>query len=540
LEEKLSYDEYRGRWDGGDIQKYSITDTHHNGLLNITNVILDSMPEDLSNKEKGYILLKDFDLNVTQCGIIINDGKFIITKSFLKFLKTGNLEVINYSTPEHTLVRFAKKMTEFGFHANHQAEFTKLAFAIDSYDRRNRRMKFGEKYRRLFHKYIASNPLWKEGYMKRENAHNISSSFYLKEKSFYDKENDDVVVLSLLLNEDQEHSWNYIKDFMRYVPEKFTVFQKNFYLMRKLIDTYFFKSQKKFEKNIQQLNEIIDEYGNKSKDDSFYSSFIIPFFIKFGAEGKVVDKNLLKRIFRVISNHPNILSVYFEQNNYDQLVSFDKFVKKLVKTHGDIVFGYLESWNVVDLAVNDRDGLVKDLEKYIEELQRNLKSTSIINKNGVIHGNYKYRELISGYDLKLEGSSMRHCVAGYGRAVESGRSYIIKVQPLCNSKELFRTIELRKITEENFESYGEGIDSIGKYYIVQDMHYRNASSTPEESLEFIESMEKEGLKFLESSKKRLLEAIKRSKETIMNEENHLNNGHYQNIPEIDIDDDIPF
>jgi hypothetical protein len=62
-----------------------------------------------SNTDDPQIIIDSFDINCCQVGYDISTDKFYWTKEFEKFLKTGELRLVNLSSPAHSAIRLVKK-----------------------------------------------------------------------------------------------------------------------------------------------------------------------------------------------------------------------------------------------------------------------------------------------------------------------------------------------------------------------------------------------------------------------------------------------
>lgn len=61
-----------------------------------------------------FDIINSFDINSTQVGIDIHAKKLIYTKNFVYFLFSKQLEIVNWNTPSHSLIRLIRKNNELG------------------------------------------------------------------------------------------------------------------------------------------------------------------------------------------------------------------------------------------------------------------------------------------------------------------------------------------------------------------------------------------------------------------------------------------
>lgn len=131
---------------------YIIVNTKEEGILNTTEVVLAVRPKNAPIQSEAYRqVLTAFDINSTQFCIDLENESYIMTRYFEEFMKSGQLKIIDFSTPFHTMVRLVKKVDEIGAYVNLEEELSKtVLFADLNHFESN---KFGTKYHNLFTKY---------------------------------------------------------------------------------------------------------------------------------------------------------------------------------------------------------------------------------------------------------------------------------------------------------------------------------------------------------------------------------------------------
>jgi hypothetical protein len=106
----------------------------------------------VSNTNDPNIIIESFDLNCVQVGYSIEEDKFYWTRDFEKFLKNGELKIVNLLTPGHTLLRMVKKSFELKSNYN-KFEIDLLKHVLDNNLQGVIRTTFKSRYKEIFDKY---------------------------------------------------------------------------------------------------------------------------------------------------------------------------------------------------------------------------------------------------------------------------------------------------------------------------------------------------------------------------------------------------
>jgi hypothetical protein len=142
-----AYEDYTGiNWSTYTKNFYSIASSEKDGIFNVI--------EYDSNVEDPRFIIDSFDINCTAVGYSIDEDKFYWTKEFENFLKTGELKIVNLTTPSHTAIRIIKKSDELGCKLD-ESELKILSYVIDNsyyFSDISKRM-FKERYYEIFEKY---------------------------------------------------------------------------------------------------------------------------------------------------------------------------------------------------------------------------------------------------------------------------------------------------------------------------------------------------------------------------------------------------
>lgn len=121
--------------------RYVITDAEKDGIFNNIKYI--------STEEDPSFVIKSFDINCTAIGYSIEEDRFFWTEEFEDFLKTGNLKVVNASTPAHTAIRIAKKSKELKANLD-EFEFRILSHCLNRRYYDLARWRFKDRYCELY------------------------------------------------------------------------------------------------------------------------------------------------------------------------------------------------------------------------------------------------------------------------------------------------------------------------------------------------------------------------------------------------------
>lgn len=125
--------------------KYVIKSSVNDGIINHIRCCSDHEPS---------IVIDSFDINCTRIGYSIDNDKFFWTKDFEEFLQTGEIKVVNLSTPAHTAIRLVKKQYELKANLD-DIELKMCQFVINNFYHFNdiNKIRFKKKYSNTYKKY---------------------------------------------------------------------------------------------------------------------------------------------------------------------------------------------------------------------------------------------------------------------------------------------------------------------------------------------------------------------------------------------------
>ena len=144
--EAIYYDDSYGgiNWRNKVNEYYEISESKTYGKINEISYI--------SNTDDPNIIIESFDLNCVQIGYLIEKDKFYWTKDFERFLRSGELKIVNLITPVHTALRLVKKSEELNVKFN-QFEINLLKHVIKYNLNGIVRTRFKSRYKEICDKY---------------------------------------------------------------------------------------------------------------------------------------------------------------------------------------------------------------------------------------------------------------------------------------------------------------------------------------------------------------------------------------------------
>ncbi len=149
-------------------------------------------------------IIDDFDINGVQCGIDLVSKKLYATKNFIAFIKSMKLEITNYKTPVHSIIRLEDKKREMNIQAESELCSTVVSKMLEINEKYYKKELFSQKenmqimlenmgvYGGLERIKIEQPFIFNFGqtYYKKynKNKKNIEKAFYLqeREKALYD------------------------------------------------------------------------------------------------------------------------------------------------------------------------------------------------------------------------------------------------------------------------------------------------------------------------------------------------------------------
>lgn len=159
---------------------YVIENVSNEGIFNIINY--------KSNTEDPSVVIDSFDLNCCQVGYDLEKNKFYWTPYFEEFLKTGEVKLVNLSTPSHSVIRMFKKKKELNCSIS-PLELDLILYTYENTFNDLVKLRFLSRYKDMFLKYKEDlDPyftLERDGDIERyilELKGEIQEVYYLKPK----------------------------------------------------------------------------------------------------------------------------------------------------------------------------------------------------------------------------------------------------------------------------------------------------------------------------------------------------------------------
>ncbi len=388
-----------------EINRYKVVKTKHIKSLNLTFF----SKNEYSNMDiTPTVLIEKFDLNCTQICLDLKTNKLYKSENFEQFVKTGQLSVVDLVTPEHTAIRIVKKEKEFGFYCNLEKELNLLA------SRFSRQAKFGPKYTKLF----------------REHKDILETYFTIK-KVKINKWKAKLRSLSMLVPTPK------CKPFIDYACN---FIGHSDMLIKRAAEIYFGLNKE----NSKLKVEYFKEYNLKNKDEDNNYSFGYLLMMKYYQKGLVFEN--FSSIIKMAKEHRGLEYIYFDKfKSYTELIEFHKNFKKLIFEKGIGVIGIFEN-SILPNISPDYESLLGIYNEYIADYTKPLIKRTVKDFK---YFNYVGRELLTKLELQIEADKQKHCVSGYGYAVQSGVSKIISLTS-ANNNEPNYTVELRRISKNQY------------------------------------------------------------------------------------------
>jgi len=146
--DKIVYEDYAGISINVKLSSfYIIEKVSTTGILNEI--------EYKSNTEDPQIIIESFDINCCQIGYDLETDKFYWTKEFEEFLNTGEIRLVNLSSPAHSAMRLVKKQIDLN------AKLPEVELDIIAYTLYNgsfldtTKHRFKQRYADMFEKYMS-------------------------------------------------------------------------------------------------------------------------------------------------------------------------------------------------------------------------------------------------------------------------------------------------------------------------------------------------------------------------------------------------
>ena len=356
-------------------------------------------------------LVSSFDLNCVQVGVDLKTKALTWSKHFEQFLNTSEIEIINLSTPVHSLMRFFKKMKELqGVFGNKERMLELIAAAVTldkNFD---------------IHASPSSDlfgPVYKERF--DDVASEILPYFNLTERLAQ------IPVYQLTPRFDVDRRFSEIvsvNSIRKYwLPTVAKVLHGNL---------------KKGHENrlVHLLTQPVLRRGDVG--NPLVYQLLESGISSFTGNISISEINL---VIKTIADHPGLLS-WFKSVSPVEQVSRAKLLRDSKTLHGMWIYGVLENIHYNHLELGG-DWTAKVLGDILEE-QKKLHSEKLLSKylKPVVFEGFTVTELSRGLELIEEGAFLHHCVGGYSHSVKTGLSRIFSFRKDTKSQAI--TVELSK------------------------------------------------------------------------------------------------
>jgi hypothetical protein len=397
--------------------------------INFSTVIERYIPE--LNK-----LVNNFDINAIQVGIDVELKTLYGTEAFWNFCKSKQLEIINFYTPAHSIIRYLKKKRELSCYGDNDFNAKVVISTLSN---------FG---------YVSSNKFGKETYIKAliesdeltklgfeikamDVDEGIYQSFYLAHK----KESEIITSIYQVFGKDVLFNEEKMRvNILQTESEEYNHFHSihprniwkvaNLALRGSVSEKIFFES---FFQNLN-VNEAYVQYN--------LASLLIG--------QKIRNNNVFKKYSRIGKESNNLLDYAGSiSKGTDDVVLIENFLKAVKKEISHAAIGVIEQSSFArsermptyeELKVGDYTRTFSEINTVLNMYKADLTEpleTKYIDSNIIV------KELTTQEELMMEGKQQNHCVGGYASGVKEGRLRIIQVRTKDKSNPQI-TFEIRQ------------------------------------------------------------------------------------------------
>lgn len=385
-------------------RRYRLAKTEREGMLNRVYCTF-------KNSDYAADVIASFDLNCVQVGIQLETGKLIWSRHYEEFLRTGQLDIVNLSTPTQSIIRYFTKLKELeGLYGDSERLIELVAMSMQGTSQDGTFISstsamttaFGDRYKKKFDG--VESDLQPYFSLTSEKIHDINV-YQLSPRFEVDK-----AALSTIRDLNLRH-----------------------YHLPTLSKILHGKLRNAHKERLEHLLRIpAKKMRNAKHEENFRNATpydtLVSYLWKHGeSEFKSnMSCSEFDQLAKFLTEHTRMTRYFHDVKPLEQLNRL-KQIRHQVRTRGKWVVGALE--------IRDHDSFECDhwtadyLNEILDDEERVQKSIQIapILPSGVSEG-YQLKELCNGIELLTEGSEMHHCVGGYGRMLVDGKSRIFSVR----------------------------------------------------------------------------------------------------------------
>lgn len=388
---------------------YEILSSRRYGMINVINVHSAQSGQKFINE-----LINSFDINSIQVAIDLKTKELCATSAFWKFLKTRQLEIEMFNTPNQSLIRLLKKRDEYGngVYCNLEMNAQLVCIALNT---KTSKGKFGIKAMNTAMRYVQT--LNKLGYLIMQSNTVLGGypTYYLEPTS-------DIIIKCQANLEGT--AWNIYR-------------LGHHNLVAKEIKPLFkiATAKKSFKESLYE--------AAKSSSIRFILNSKPSVFTDINID-KIKSKRY-KAQFKRFDEHDKLIPLLVEQG-VDEAVTFMDFLVSESKKRGSHVFGIAESkWNLSQFTTDE-------FSNYLDEEETKM-SKNVIKEYGLKSFKnelYEVIELTTELELLSEGTYQQQCVGGYFKSIYDDRCRIVSIRDIKSSKRV--TCEVNPVSSENAKS----------------------------------------------------------------------------------------
>ena len=423
---------------------YRITTTHYNGLINYVYVYF-SYVDGVQVKDQYQMILNSFDINCCKVGIDLSTNTLFLTKDFVDFIHTRQIECVNPTTPGHTAIRVLKKRDDLNAFLNKDDVF-KFLSQFYNYNnnvinnRLNLTLFFGKKYKDLFHKYENELneyfELW--SYAKTRKYY---ANLHKKEYEMYSTNNTEIKTKDgefvMVKVPNWVFTFNYTEQHFLdkwYETKLWALIPKKYNTLDSEIEKYYRPELGTNPNIIKRLWELIYKQNKKQKNKSLKLLSVKEFypFVIVNDDFHNCDFSdvNIEKLVKFVEENPsfcNLMTV--SKLNFQESEKLMNMVKKLfpqeLELFCDLISKELYDEKYFNKSFDTKKILDQEYVTNKYNMVKTILSKELTNKIDLSDFEYNtvIKELICPLDLLWAGKYMHNCLKGYN---ENGFHYRIE------------------------------------------------------------------------------------------------------------------
>lgn len=402
------YGQFRGVYT--DV-KYNVVSSRRYDMLN--DIIIYKTNKRMDASSFMRMLIDDFDINSVQVGIDLQTLELYGSDNFWSFMTTRQLQIENFSTSGHSLIRLLKKLEEYGdgVYCDLKTNALLAAKTISSSDSG---MPFGIKLMGQAMRHVKQ--LEALGFTLVQKETRVGSyPIYCLRASY------------------------------KAATESLSLF-KGTPWGNERVHLYFSEVRHayKIASAKQSFKDALfkeDDNGRDYRSKNFLSSLICakPSVITDKVSIDLLNSKKSQKAAELIRSHGKLATIFYA-NGAAKGIALLNFLSQEEKKQGSQYYiGFVEG-----MQADEIPGSIEETKKLLVKKAEEAKSSKIapMAHKEIVHEGYSVRELTSHYELVEEGSHQHHCVGGYIWQIQGGHTRIVSVK--SKDRKMDMTVEVIK------------------------------------------------------------------------------------------------